>query len=270
MTAAQRLEKASGIFFFSGFLLSKLQYIPYPLVASIFRFVSLGIYFLAYGCWSTACLLHPDHKEHRNKWYGFAQIKEQFLFSSFVGLVATGLSVGAVFLPVLFPPAAWLFLIGNVLWTIGEYHKLKNPPPNNADFSYTGQKNYLYYALTSSAMSLVTAIAATLIIAFPPLAVPITAFSLLLCVGLGALALDYWLKSGNSANQKPVKESYNQMSDSLGPTNSPKASNSLEPTFTKSIFSTPKDKVSEIELAPINSYEQNENQHGFQISTSSL
>lgn len=92
------IRKTSGIFFL-GFLLSKLQYLPFPLVSAIFRFLSLGIYSLAYGSWSIACLLHPDHKEHHHKWYGFAQIKEQFLFSSFIGLIATGLSVAAVLYP---------------------------------------------------------------------------------------------------------------------------------------------------------------------------
>lgn len=125
MTVAQKLDKASGIFFFAGFLLSKLQYIPFPLASAIFRFISLGIYSLAYLCWLTASLLHPDHPVNYRKWYGFAQIKEQFLLSSFVGLTATVLSVAAVFVPVLFPPAAWLFLIGNAIWAIGEYHKLK-------------------------------------------------------------------------------------------------------------------------------------------------
>ncbi|KTD15629.1 hypothetical protein Lgra_0295 [Legionella gratiana] len=270
MTAAQKLEKASGIFFFSGFLLSKLQYLPFPLVSAIFRFISLGIYFLAYGSWSIACLLHPDHNEHHHKWYGFAQIKEQLLFSSFVGLVATVLSVAAVLVPVLFPPAAWLFLIGNVLWAIGEYHKLKNPPQSKEDFSYTQQKNYLYYAITSCAISLVTAISATLIVAFPPLTIPITIFSLLLYVGLGALAFEYWLNSKTSENRQSIKGSYHQMSDSLGPTISPKPSNSLEPNFTKDIFNKSEDKVSEIELIPINTHEESDHEYGFQIPTSSL
>lgn len=270
MTVAQKLEKTSGIFFFLGFLLSKLQYLPFPLVSAIFRFLSLGIYSLAYGSWSIACLLHPDHKEHHHKWYGFAQIKEQFLFSSFIGLIATGLSIAAVFVPVLFPPAAWLFLIGNVLWTIGEYHKLKNPPQNNEDVSYTQQKNYFYYAITSCAISLVSAVAATLIVAFPPLMIPITIFSILLYIGLGALAFEYWLHSKSAENTQSIKGSYNQMNDSFGPTASPKQENSLEPRFTKSIFNKPEDKISEIELTTINSHEKSGNEYDLQIHTSSL
>ncbi|ARB91083.1 hypothetical protein [Legionella longbeachae] len=270
MTVAQKLEKTSGIFFFLGFLLSKLQYLPFPLVSTIFKFLSLGIYSLAYGSWSIACLLHPDHKEHHQKWYGFAQIKEQFFFSSFLGLIATGLSIAAVFVPVLFPAAAWLFLVGNVLWTIGEYHKLKNPPQDNEDFSYTQQKNYLYYAITSCVISLVSAVSATLVVAFPPFLIPITIFSLLLYTGLGSLAFEYWLHSKSSDNPLSIKGSYYQMNDSLGPPISPKKSNAPGPGLTNSIFKRPEDEISEIELTTINTPDIDGNEYDLQIHTSSL
>lgn len=237
MTVAQKLDKASGIFFFSGFLLSKLQYIPFPLVSAIFRFVSLGVYLLAYLSWLTACLLHPDHEEHYRKWYGFAQIKEQFLLSSLVGLIATVISVAAVFIPALFPPAAWLFLLGNIIWTIGEYHKLKNPPAQDDNFSYSKQKTYLSYAATTCAITLVTAIAATLMFFFPPLAIPITIFSLVVCVGLGALAFEFWLNSAFGDHKPtPTPESYAQMSDTLGPSPALELSDTPEPGCWNGLF----------------------------------
>ncbi|WP_131794698.1 hypothetical protein [Fluoribacter gormanii] len=248
MTVAQKLDKASGIFFFAGFLLSKLQYIPFPLVSAIFRFISLGVYSLAYLSWFIACHLHPDHPEHYRKWYGFAQIKEQFLFSSIIGFTATIISVAAVFVPALFPPAAWLFLLGNIIWSIGEYHKFKNPPPGDESFSSTRQKAYVSYAITSTAISLVAATAATLIFFFPPMAIPITIFSLLVCVGLGAFAFEFWLNC-NFGQHEPDQppESYYEMSGILRPSVSVEHSKSpeQEPSCFNCLFSNPRQQSSE-------------------------
>ncbi|WP_454780877.1 hypothetical protein [Legionella sp. WA2022007384] len=248
MTIAQKLDRASGIFFFAGFLLSKLQYIPFPLAAAIFRFLSLGIYSLAYLCWFTACHLHPDHPEHYRKWYGFAQIKEQFLYSSIIGFTATIISVAAIFVPALFPPAAWLFLLGNILWSIGEYHKLKNPPPDE-NFSSTRQSAYLSYAKTSTVISLVAATAATFIFLFPPAAIPITIFSLLICVGLGALAFEFWLNCNFGQHEPDHANSYYEMTETLGPSVSEEHSNSKspepEPSCFSGFFSNPKQKSPE-------------------------
>ncbi|KTC89036.1 hypothetical protein OQJ15_05465 [Fluoribacter dumoffii] len=236
MTVAQKLEKASGIFFFTGFLLSKLQYIPFPLAAAAFRFISLGVYLLAYLSWLTASVLHPDHREHHLKWYGFAQIKEQFMLSSFIGFTATIISVAAVFLPALLPPAAWLFLLGNIIWTIGEIHKLKNPPQPHDKSSYSRQEAYVSYAITSSVMTLVTAASATLIFLFPPAAIPITIFSLIICTGMGALAFEFWLKSTFSdLTQDEINDSYAQMGDSLGPSDSLELTEAPEPGYWKSL-----------------------------------
>lgn len=247
MTVAKKLDKASGIFFFTGFLLSKLQYIPSPLVSALFRFISLGIYSLAYLTWFLASLLHPDQKEqHYRKWYGFAQIKEQFLFSSLIGFIATILSVAAVFVPPLLPIAALLFFIGNLMWAIGEYHKFKSPPPLDQNFSMARQKSYVSYAATSTAISLVAAIAATLIFFFPPLAIPITIFSVLVCIGLGALAFEFWLNSNfGKVAPTPVTESYQQINESLGPSPSPDSRYSPEPGFFKDLFSSPTNKSSQ-------------------------
>ncbi|MCW8399641.1 hypothetical protein OQJ26_12650 [Legionella sp. PATHC038] len=272
MTVAQKLDKASGILFFAGFLLSKLQYLPFPIVSAIFRFVSLGIYLFAYLSWLTACLLHPDHKEHYQKWYGFAQIKEQFFYSSFIGFGATILSIAAVFLPALFPPAAWLFFLGNLVWAVGEYHKLKNPLDKNS--SYSRQSAYFGYASTSAVISLVTAIAATLTFIFPPMAIPITIFSLIVCVGLGALAFEFWLNSSFGDHKPaPVPGSYVQMGDTLGPSSSLEHADTPEPGCWSSLFSSPNDKPNKsfsnsIEL--IDAVKHEEIGGGHSLSTNSL
>lgn len=264
MSVAKKLDKASGLFFFAGFLLSKLQYIPFPQASAILRFISLGIYLMAYGCWHAASLLHPDQKVRKNKWYSFAQIKEQFLFSSLVGFIATVMSIAAVFIPVLFPPAAWLFLVGNAIWTIGEYNKFKNPPQNDANFSYTRQKSYLYYSVTSTSISLITAVSATLIFVFPPIAIPITIFSLILCVGLGVFAFEFWLDSSFGDHKPtPVPGSYNQISDTLGPSVSQELTDSPEPNCSNCLFLKQKESKTpeNIELLSADNTEENSEEH---------
>ncbi|MBI2785280.1 MAG: hypothetical protein HYX60_02785 [Legionella longbeachae] len=67
MSAAKNLDKASGLFFFGGFLLSKFQYISFPLLSAIFRFVSLGMSMLAYCLLFASNLLHPDQKVRNDK-----------------------------------------------------------------------------------------------------------------------------------------------------------------------------------------------------------
>ncbi|MGL5742490.1 MAG: hypothetical protein ACRCXC_08040 [Legionella sp.] len=273
MTVAQKLDKASGVLFFAGFVVSKLQYAPFPLASAIFRFVSLGIYLMAYGFCLTANLLHPDHKEHQDKWYGFAQIKEQFIFSSFIGLLGTVTSIAAVFIPALFPPAAWLFCIGNAIWAVGEYHKFKNPPKNDENYSSSRQRAYLSYSITTTAISLVTAISATLMFVFPPAAIPITIFSLIICAGLGALAFDFWLNSSFGEHKpSPAPNSYHQMSDSLGPSVSNDLKDSPEPECSNCLFwkhkDPRKDNAPEIELATLHSLAESDSEHSLRAYSS--
>lgn len=170
--------------------------------------------------------------------------KRTIFYSSFIGLGATILSVAAVFIPALFPPAAWLFFLGNLVWTVGEYHKLRNPLDKNA--SYSKQSAYCGYATTSSAISFVTAISATLIFIFPPMAIPITIFSLIVCVGLGALAFEFWLNSSFGDHKPatgPGPGSYVQMGDTLGPSPSPEHADTPEPGCWSGLFSSPNDKT---------------------------
>lgn len=254
MSTTQRLDTASGVFFFSGFMLAKLQYIPVSLVATAFRFLSLAMYLAAYSLWFASTLLKPSQEEQKDKWYGFAKIKEQFLLSSFIGFTATVLSIAAIFVPVLFPIAAWLFLLGNTVWAIGEYHKLKNPPVDDENFSYSRQKSYMSYAAVTSSMSLVTALAATLMLVFPPLTVPITLFSLLITIGLGVLAFEYWLDF-NFGNHQPAPKSnsYCEMEESLGSSISHDNDLSPAPQHTKGLFSTLSSPQAKIKLTPLSS-----------------
>jgi hypothetical protein len=217
MKTEQILNNASGGLFFSAFMLSKLQYIPLPLVSAIFRFISLGLYMLGYVAWFFASYFQQEHKEHQDKWYGFAKIKEQFLLSSFIGFIGALVSIGAVFLPILLPFAAALFLLGNIIWAIGEFHKYRNPPAHDDNFSLTRQKSYVAYAATATSISFVALVSCILMMTLPFIALPITIFSLVLYVGLGALALEFWLNSYSGNHEKfSFKSSSSVVTDGLG------------------------------------------------------
>lgn len=224
MTIADKLNKTSSILFLTGNLLSKFQYIPYPLASGICRFLSLGIFLLAYGLTMTASTLEPDEIEYQDQWYDFAQIKEQFIFSSSIGLVATIVSIVALFVPAMLPLAAWLFLLGNTIWAVGEYHKLNNPPAHSTNFSYQTQNTNVAYALTSTASSLVSAIATTLILLFPAIALPITVLSVLLGLSLAVCTFNIWLNA-QCRQPETLTSSYlhmnSQMKPSLAPQDSP-------------------------------------------------
>lgn len=218
MSHATRLDKASSYFFLLGFFLSKIQYIPLTIISSTLKFSSLIMYFLGYLLWIIGSHIYPDHNRLKNQWYGFAQFKEQYQCAAIIGLIATVLSIIAIFVPILILPAAWLFLSSNVIWTIGEYHKLNNPPEYELNYSHGHQSVYLSYAMTMSTITLLTAVTTTLMIIFPLIALPVFMGGALLGIGLGALGLEYWLEfSFGNHPLTPIKESYRHMNYSLGP-----------------------------------------------------
>ncbi|MGC1182212.1 hypothetical protein [Legionella sp.] len=226
-------DDTGNFFSFSGFILSKLQYIPFT-KAPIFGYISLAFYLIGYAAWCGYNFLRPEDQKQENKWYGFAKIKAQFLFSSLIGFTATVVSIAAIFIPFLYPSAAWLFLLANIFWAIGEYHKLKTPPNND--------ENYFSYILTTTVISLVTAITATLSFVFPIAALPIFIFSLLIYISLGALALEFLLNS-KFDDPKPVQysESYFKMNNKLGPDPTCASKNNNVPVFShgKNFFEVP-------------------------------
>lgn len=195
VTQASKLGKASSFFFFSGFVISKIQYLPVAIVSSALTLLSLGMYFIGYALWFISSHFHPDQKIANEEWYSFAQFKEQFLYASILGLIGTLLSITAIFFPVVLVPAAWLYVGSNILWAIGEFHKLNNPPVDDENFNYEKQNNYLSYALTMTTIALIAATATTLVYFFPPIALTVILTSSIICVGLGLLAAEHWLNS---------------------------------------------------------------------------
>lgn len=231
MTQAKKISKASSYFFLLGFIASKIQYLPLAFISSIINLVALGFYFAAYGLWFISSHFQPSQKEKNNEWYGFAQFKEQYLYAATIGLIASTISMMAFFFPVLLPPAAWLFFCSNMVWSIGEYHKLNNPPETDENYSHSYQKSSLSYSITMTAITLTTAISATLIFLFPPITISVIIASTITCMGLGILAAEYWLDYtfGDHKKTSVINHSYNHMQESLGPAQTNHTTHCSEP-----------------------------------------
>ncbi len=226
----RKLDKVSGFFFLLGFIVSKVQYLPNIIFVSLINIFSLSCYFLAYGAWFISSHFNPSQKNNDKEWYEFAQFKEQFLYAAAIGLVASFISISAIYLPTLLVPASWLFLLSNILWTIGEYNKLKNPAETDENYSHTYQNANLNYAMTMTVAGLTTAIATTLIFIFPPITVPVIIASAIINTGLGMLAAEYWCDYTFGEHKKtPVQHSYTHLNESLSPTNEPEKTNFPQP-----------------------------------------
>ena len=187
------------------------------LATPFLNLTSLLLYLAGYTLWYVSSHLYPDHQPEYTEWYGFAQFKEQNTYAASLGILAALVSMAAIALPVLALPAAWLFFSGNAIWTIGEYHKLKNPLKDE-HYSETYQRSYLSYALAMTTIGLIGALAATLIFIFPTISIPALALSGVLSLGLGLVALDFFLdfKFGDHKKTPGIKTSYDKMTNELG------------------------------------------------------
>lgn len=219
VSTASTLNKISGVFFFSGFISEKIHYIPLPLVSSAFKILSFIFYMIGYGLWFATSYFYPNHITKKEEWYNFAQFKEQCLLAATLGIVATALSLAGFFVPILLIPAAWVFLASNFMWASAEYHKLKNPPICDTNYSHTYQKAYVPYVLKMAFISCITALSITASFLFPPVTIPVLIISTLMTLGLGFSAFENWLDY-TFGDHKPVlmaQTSYNQMHSFLGP-----------------------------------------------------
>lgn len=220
-----KLGKASSYFFFAGFVLSKTQYIAIPGVSLILGIAALGFNLVAYLLWLTATFFYPNHRKLENEWFAYDDFSEQHQTAAAIGVMATLLGIGAISLPVLLIPATWLIFSSNLIWSTGEYHKLKNPPPSDDVFSESFQSTYISYALTMSSIAFITATGTTLAFMFPPIAIHVFLVSSILCMGLGVLAADCWLNYTFGIHKPtPIVPSYTQMKTALGPSVAPQPS----------------------------------------------
>lgn len=189
MSHAEKLNKASTAFFFAGFAVSKLHHTPFIVLATLSNLASLFLYAIAYCLWFLASRLYPDYPRKAQSWYGFTEFKNQHIIAVILGIAAIISCVAALSMPLAIIPATWLFASSNSIWCISEYHKKQSLPISEKDYSVSLQTAYLRYAITTTALSFLTALDTTLVIAFPAETVLILTFSSVAGVGLGALAI---------------------------------------------------------------------------------
>lgn len=217
MSYADILDKTSSIFFIMGTLFSKLRLLPFALFSLVANVISQILYLGGYILWFVASYLYPEHPRLKDQWYGFGQFKEQSRISAVVGTVASIFSVIAIFQPVLIIPALWFFFISNVIWSISHYHRLKNPPDFEADYSATSQVNYIGYAFLTTCVSFVTAFCITASILFPVISFAMLTTSTILGLIITLVALEY-LVNFSFNNTQPNKwkgTNYSEMSTEL-------------------------------------------------------
>ena len=71
VSIASYLNNASSFFFFSGFVIGKLQNLPIPVVSTILSATSTLCYLLGYGLWFLTSRFYPGQEIDRTKWHGF-------------------------------------------------------------------------------------------------------------------------------------------------------------------------------------------------------
>ena len=214
-------DAVSGIFFFFGFAISKLRFLPSALVSVISNIISLFCLLAAYVTWIIASYLYPDHPRSKGHWYGFSELKEQNKIAAAFGLVAVIVCFFSIALQPLIIPALWLFVASNIFWTISQIHKIKHPPAFERDYSSTRQASYLRYAIIVTAISIITATCVTITTLFPPVAVTVVTISTILSLLLGLTAIEAWLEC-NVQKHKPDRyrdKNYRWMSCGLSTEN---------------------------------------------------
>ncbi|KTD82260.1 hypothetical protein [Legionella waltersii] len=229
MSKETNYNKVSSIFFFSGFLLSKIQYVPFIIASSFTNLAALVLYMMGYGLWFIGIQGTPPNPE----WSPFANLKSKFLYAAVLGLLASTISVLALINPLFLVPAAWLYFASNVLWVGGEYYKLQGSDPNSTREYINSQKNYFNYSITISTIGFVTALATTLSFFIPPITLPVILISSIICIGLGCLSFEYWLESKitspSTTDIELVEISHNKIQSELGASNRCKKSDEQSP-----------------------------------------
>ncbi|MDP1603202.1 MAG: hypothetical protein Q8M03_08055 [Legionella sp.] len=212
MSHAKRLDRASGILFLLSFVLSKLRYIPFSLFSAITYSSSLVVLMMGYFLWFLACQLYPEHPRLKGNWYAFSQFKNQNRMAAVIGSIAIICCFAAFAFPVFMVPACWLFVLSNIFWGISQFHKMKNPPTYDPDYSSSRQRTYLSYVAIMISLSILNAISATLLFIFPLFTVTIIALTIGLSFLLCLAAFNKWLDFNFIKHQPDRIESHSYAS----------------------------------------------------------
>ncbi len=187
----EKLERASGLLFIIGSILSKLKYLPITLAKIGGNVFGLLMYLVGYLLWFAACQRYPNQKIINNHWYTFAGFKEQFSAAAIIGCVAMVFSFLAFINSMAVVAAAWLMVCSNFLWLVGERNKIENPPQYRELPSKSHQETNFSYVTIVFSISLITAFSVTGVIIFPLSAAYIASLATLLTTGLSLWSFEH-------------------------------------------------------------------------------
>jgi len=188
---AGAFDMASGLAFYTGMACMRVRDVPNPVVSLAFTIIALSAYLIGYGAWLLAALLYKEDKPKTERWYGFTLYKKQIIVAAMIGLIATILSLA---MPELFAATACLFFISNLIWAVGEYHKIHNKDLHGPGFSTNKQKIYFVYAGLTTFISLMTASMATTILLYPDiLLLSFPVVGLVSGIGIGLMVISIGL-----------------------------------------------------------------------------
>lgn len=253
MTLIEKINKACNFFFFTGFVISKLQFLPIPMISLITKSVSLSMYFLGYILWYISTYFHSNDPMIKPEWYEFAKTHELYRYSAILGIISTVLGISGIFSPFIALPAAWLFFISNFIWAMGEYQVLHHPPLNNLSYSHAGQYKYVEYANAMTIIALITASTCTFALLYPAFAVPVLLTSSMISTGIGFAALESWLEYHYGHIPPDIKpESYQLLQQKLGANVNNTVDKQIQPVEHHQLFANKEniDKASRLGLGP--------------------
>lgn len=180
----------------------------FQMVASICNFLGHSLEYLG-------SRYEPEHIPNDEEWFGFLDFKKQYGVAAWIGTVASVLGVGAAFFLPLILPATWLFLFGNCVKAVAEYHKYMNPPLEDAHYSPIRQKALLNFAIANCFLSVVTAVAITLLFVFHPYTLAILIGTTVVGLAVGSVAFKYWLESYSVPDEPVLCNSYQTIEEAL-------------------------------------------------------
>ncbi len=193
MSLAKKFEQAQNLFFVAGFTAAQLRSIPFLLIGFLANIGALFFYSVAYSLWLISSHLYPDYPGLSKYWYGFAEFKHQHRAAALLGLVSMIFFLTALWVPLMIIPGVWFVVASNSIWSISEYHKMKNPPDFDKSFSTKQQQAFLHFTIALTLVTLVVAIATTAIIFFPPATLSIFTIATIAEIGTGLVALERWI-----------------------------------------------------------------------------
>lgn len=189
------LESASGYLFTIGAVFSKLQYLPITAVRVTSNLSALLMYLAGYFLWVAACQRYPHEELQTHRWYTFAEFKDQFTASAVIGSIAMAFSLFAIANPIAFVASAWLMVVSNFLWVVGERNKMVNPPQYRQLPDPKQQETYFNYSTIVFAISVITALSVTGVVFFPISAIYIVSLATILTTGLSLWSFEHILEN---------------------------------------------------------------------------